>query len=78
MRIFQIPFSKVNTSEDVLNWMTSEETKGGKNCERYWIVRTNITIGNPESNPALYTLSVFLDMAHKNNYESVLITKEKQ
>ena len=75
MRIFQIPFSKVQTTEDVLNWITSEDIGGGKHCERYWIVRTDVTIGDANSHQGLFNLAAFLNLAHKNNYQSVLITK---
>lgn len=75
MRIFQLPFSEVRTTEDILNWITSPDVGGGKNCERYWIVRTEVTIGDADTNQALFNLAAFLDMAHKNNYQSVQITK---
>jgi hypothetical protein len=75
MRIFQIPFSKVRTNENVLNWITSEEVKGGKNCERYWIVRTEIKFAGTEIDEAAFNLAAFLNIAHKNNYQSILITK---
>lgn len=75
MRIFQLPFSEVKTTEDVLNWITSQDIGGGKNCERYWIVRTEVRIGDAESHQALFNLATFLDMAHKNNYQSVQIMK---
>lgn len=75
MRIFQLSFSEVKTSEEVLNWITSEDVGGGKNCERYWIVKTGVRIGDASSNQGLFNLAAFLDIAHKNNYQSVLITK---
>jgi len=75
MRIFSIPFSKVQTTEDILNWITNEDIGGGKNEEKYWMVRTEVRIGDAESNQGLFNLSAFLDMAHKNNYQSVQIIK---
>jgi hypothetical protein len=75
MRIFSLPFSQVQTTEDVLNWIASEETGGGKNCERYWMVRTDVGINDADSHQALFNLAAFLNMAHKNNYQSVQIVK---
>jgi hypothetical protein len=75
MRIFQLPFSQVQTTEDVLNWMTSEDVGGGKNCERYWMIRTDVRIGDANSHQALFNLAAFLDIAHKNNYQTVQIIK---
>jgi hypothetical protein len=75
VKIFQIPYSSVKTTEDVLNWITNPDTGGGKNCERYWIVRTDVRIGNTDSHEALFNLAAFLDIAHKNNYQLVQITK---
>jgi len=75
MRIFQVDFSRLGTTQELLNWLTTEGINGGKNCERYWIVRTNVSIQSPHEDLAIRNLSIFLDMAQKHNYQSVLITK---
>ena len=75
MKIFQIEFSKIGTNTEVLNWITLPDIKGGKNEERYWLVRTDIQINNQNNDISMYRLLMLLHQAHINDFQTVQIMK---
>jgi hypothetical protein len=76
-QIFQVVYSRLGTTEEALNWITSPEVKGGRNEERYWLVRTNIAVNNPQNDIAMNALLYFLDEARVHNYQTVQIMKNE-
>lgn len=75
MKIFQIEFSKLGTSEHALDWITLPESKGGRNDDRYWIIRTDIQVNNPQNDLAMHRLMLFLHNARENDFQTVQIMK---
>jgi hypothetical protein len=74
-QIFQVNYSKLGTTEEALNWITSPEVKGGRNEEKYWLVRTDIAVNNPQNDVAMNSLLLFLDYSRVNHYQTVQILK---
>jgi hypothetical protein len=76
MNILSVPFAEIGTEVKALDWLTHHEVKGGKNEERYWIVRTDAQINNPDNDLPMFRLMAFLDQAQRNQYQLVQIIKE--
>lgn len=75
MKIFQIPLSRVITDEVALNWITTDGGYGRKE-ERYWLVKTDVNVSNPQNNLAMHNLLLFLHFARAGNYQTVQIMKD--
>jgi len=78
MRILSITLKQSKTKRlDLLDWLTSVEVNAGVNHSRYWLLNTDIRIGNPRNEYDISLLSGLLRLCNTHNFNQLMIIKNE-
>lgn len=77
MNILSISLEKSRVTDiNLLNWLTDiNGGKGGKNCERYWLIKTDINITSQEFNMDVESIKALLFLCTNKGFHLLQIMK---